>query len=151
MSTTDFIPEIEYKEILKKTVVSCIDIIINNNGKFLLLKRKNEPAKGRWWLPGGRIHRGETFETACARKVKQETGLDIKSFENLGVVETIFDSGPFGDPVHTINVMASVDSDGDVNMDSQSEEYVWLDRIDEKYSIHEDTIKYLKKLGYKYG
>jgi len=60
------------------------------NGKLecLLVERGSEPVKGVWWLPGGRIYKGETFFDAAIRKVKEETGLIGKPIQVLGFYNT---------------------------------------------------------------
>jgi colanic acid biosynthesis protein WcaH len=140
----------EYENMLDKLPICCIDIILKNKkGDFLILKRSNEPAKEKWWIPGGRIYKNENFEIAAKRKIKEETGLDSFNFKTLGVVETIFDTGPFGKSVHTINVMGYLETDEvDVIMDKQSEHYRWLSKIDNTYKLHEEIIKYLRRVGY---
>ena len=86
-----------YKKIQEVLPICCVDVVIlNKNKEFLLLKRKNEPAKDQWWVPGGRIKKGEKTEKAVLRKVKEETGLNIKIKKMLGVKETIFKKGFFG-------------------------------------------------------
>jgi len=44
---------------------------------FLLVHRKNEPAKNTWALPGGYLDAGETWEEGTIREVLEETGLVI--------------------------------------------------------------------------
>ena|SRR5579871_305081 len=54
-------------------------LIQNGKGKFLLLQldpKKIKDPKGEWDIPGGRIHRGESLESALRREVYEETGLD---------------------------------------------------------------------------
>ncbi|MBS3164018.1 NUDIX hydrolase [Candidatus Woesearchaeota archaeon] len=41
----------------------------------LLIKRRNEPAKGEWVLPGGHVDKGERFDEAAPRELAEETGL----------------------------------------------------------------------------
>ena len=92
-----------YKKIQELIPIACVDIIIKKGEKFLLVKRKNKPAQGQWWFVGGRVMRGESLEGAAFRKVKEETGLDIVLKKIIGVDQTIFKEGPFGNGVHTIN------------------------------------------------
>lgn len=46
--------------------------------KVLLVKRGNEPFKGKWALPGGFLNEDETAEECALRELKEETGLDLK-------------------------------------------------------------------------
>ena len=52
-----------------------VSVIIMENNKVLLLKRKKEPYKGCWGLPGGKIEENETPEQAAIREVFEETNL----------------------------------------------------------------------------
>ena len=69
----------------------------------LLIKRKNDPFKGQWALPGGFVDENEALERAAARELEEETGLTggfPARFEQLGA---------FGDPSrdprgHTVSV-----------------------------------------------
>ena len=65
---------------MKPFILSVKVIIINSNGRCLLLKRslssQNNP--GKWDLPGGKIEQGEAFTQALLREVMEETGLDVQ-------------------------------------------------------------------------
>lgn len=82
----------------------CVDLVVENKGKFLLVKRKRNPAKGKWWFPGGRVFFGENLTSAAKRKLKEELGIKkAKSIRFLGVEETRFEKGYFGEPIYSIN------------------------------------------------
>lgn len=66
-----------------------IGAIIISDGKILLEKRKNEPGKGKWSIPGGLVELGETVEQTVLREVKEETGLEVENPEHLDVVDNI--------------------------------------------------------------
>jgi len=76
-------------------------IVRNREGKFLLIRRKNPPFQRQWALPGGFVDVGETVEAACARELKEETGLDVTVGRLVGVY-----SDPKRDPRgHTVSII----------------------------------------------
>jgi 8-oxo-dGTP diphosphatase len=52
------------------------------NNRILLIKRRVNPFKDYWALPGGKVETGETVEQTVVREVKEETGLDVKIIRN---------------------------------------------------------------------
>lgn len=66
-----------------------VGAIIVCDGKILLIKRRGEPGKGKWSVPGGLVELGETVENAVVREVKEETGLDAAEPELIDVVDNI--------------------------------------------------------------
>jgi mutator protein MutT len=64
-----------------------VGAVIVDDGKVVLVKRKYEPLKGQWSLPGGMVEIGETLETALAREMLEETGLRV----DVGPVIEVFD------------------------------------------------------------
>jgi ADP-ribose pyrophosphatase YjhB (NUDIX family) len=58
---------------------ACVGAIIRDeSGRVLLVRRANEPGRGLWSLPGGRIEPGEAEEAAIIREVLEETGLVVE-------------------------------------------------------------------------
>ena len=57
-------------------------LVVQQNGDgeeaVLLIQRNEEPAKGRWTIPGGYVEHDETAEVAVVREVKEETGIDCE-------------------------------------------------------------------------
>lgn len=51
--------------------------VVVRAGRVLLVKRAQEPLKGKWSLPGGVVELGETLEEAVTREVREETGLEV--------------------------------------------------------------------------
>ena len=99
-----FIPEALYKKIIGIMPVVCVDAVININRSVLLLKRLDNPAKGLWWVSGGRVYKGETLEKAIIRNVKRETSLDVKIEKCIGTYNLIFRKGKFGKSCHNVVV-----------------------------------------------
>ena len=75
-------------------------VVFNQQGNWLLIRRKNAPFKGRYALPGGFVEYGETVEAAALRELREETGLRAKSPRLIGVY-----SNPKRDPRgHVISI-----------------------------------------------
>ncbi|MEM3731765.1 MAG: NUDIX hydrolase [Candidatus Bathyarchaeia archaeon] len=66
-----------------------VGAIIVCDGKILLEKRKGEPGRGKWSVPGGLVELGEKAESAVVREVKEETGLDVAEPQLIDVVDNI--------------------------------------------------------------
>ena len=78
-----------------------VDGVVIKDTKILLIKRKNNPFKGKWALPGGFVDYGERVEDAVLREVKEETGLDTTIESLLGIY-----SDPDRDPRgHTVSIV----------------------------------------------
>lgn len=81
-----------------------MDVVVECEDGILLIKRKNYPAKNKFWLPGGRLPLGKDLKKFTVQKVKEETGLDVKIKKFIGVYSLKFKKGFFGFPVHNITV-----------------------------------------------
>lgn len=61
-------------------------VLVINEGKLLLVRRANDPQKGKWTLPGGFMDAGEDPRTAAERECLEETGLQVIVGELLDLV-----------------------------------------------------------------
>jgi ADP-ribose pyrophosphatase YjhB (NUDIX family) len=70
-----------------RPIVGVGAVILMNDGRVVLVKRKYEPLAGQWSLPGGGLEVGEKLEAGTAREVLEETGLVV----DVGPVIEVFD------------------------------------------------------------
>ena len=117
-----------YDKIREVMPIPCVDLLVVDwEGKILLLHRKNEPASGKWWFPGGRVLIGEKRIDAARRKLIEECGLLSHFFENIGTFEIMFNSLS-GSLIHSITTIFKViiESEQSICIDSQSFSASWL-------------------------
>ena len=75
-------------------------VVFDERDHVLLIRRKYEPFKGAYALPGGFVEVGETVEAGCRRELKEETGLEVGALRLVGVY-----SDPHRDPRgHTCSI-----------------------------------------------
>jgi 8-oxo-dGTP diphosphatase len=65
-------------------------VVVDGQGRVLLVKRGNEPRKGHWSIPGGLLEIGESMVDGTRREVLEETGLAVTPEAIIEVVERIF-------------------------------------------------------------
>ncbi len=121
--------------------VLTVDAVAIRDNKILLIKRRYEPFKGKWALPGGKVECGERVEEAVLRELKEETGLDGEIVKLVGVY-----SDPNRDPRgHYVTVAFLVNVKGEPKAGSDAKEARWFDieeiPWDELAFDHEKIIK----------
>lgn len=66
----------EFETVVRLTPLISIDLIVRSQEDVLVGRRTNEPAKGFFFVPGGRIFKGETVRTAFRRITRTELGVE---------------------------------------------------------------------------
>jgi mutator protein MutT len=114
-----------------------VGAVIICDGKFLLEKRKSEPGKGKWSIPGGLVELGETVEQTVIREVREETGLEVEKPEHIDIVDNIIRDQNGEIEYHFVIIDYSVKlKGGTVKAASDAEELRWVtfDEV-EKYDL----------------
>lgn len=101
-----WLPDETFKSVIQHTPLISIDLIVRNEqGEVLLGKRINAPAKGYWFVPGGRVRKNETLDDTFVRLVKEElaieSGITRADAKFLGVFEHFYDDCVFKDDIST--------------------------------------------------
>jgi ADP-ribose pyrophosphatase YjhB (NUDIX family) len=83
-------------------------IIENENGEILLTKRKIEPGKGSWDIPGGFIQPNETLEEGAKRELREELGIEIEIDKYIGTYPHTYVFQDIAIPMQDIFLRATI-------------------------------------------
>jgi 8-oxo-dGTP diphosphatase len=53
-------------------------VLVQQDGKTLLIQEAKPLYRGRWHLPGGRLEPGELLAEAAVREVQEESGIEVR-------------------------------------------------------------------------
>lgn len=148
-----------FRTVVASTCLVSIDLIITRtDGRVLLGRRVHRPAKSYWFVPGGRIFKGEELDAAFNRLALAEIGLHFDRCDArfLGVYQHFYEDSVFGDEpgdpsTHYVVLAYHLEfSDTDVlNPPTiQHEAYVWWSagEINDCALVHDYTRAYLSAL-----
>lgn len=119
--------------------------------RILLIKRKNDPFRGKWAFPGGFMDMDETPEDAASRELLEETGIQWQRHEQVGAFGKV-DRDPRGRTVSI--VYAGFVADQEARASSDADEAGWFDINDlppmafDHGEIFENAIRKIVQLIY---
>ncbi|GMH74474.1 hypothetical protein TrLO_g15844 [Triparma laevis f. longispina] len=143
-----------YGQLVRDCIVACVDCVIvrvnavNDTKQCILVERKDEPMKGEWWFPGGRMFKGETFFDAALRKCKEETGLKGNAVQILTCTNTFFPTSSWdiegikGTQTMNAVVLVEVADGSEVLLDKTSDRFRWTSTDPDDFSTREED-KYI--------
>lgn len=142
-----------FKSVVKNTPLISIDFIVrNNDGKILLGKRVNKPAKNYLFTLGGRVYKNEKLEDAKKRILKDEFGLDIKDYnpEFIGVYEHFYEDSFVDNNISTHYVNLAYEIQVSYIQDlpkAQHNNYTWLslEELINSNEVHNNVKEYFNK------
>lgn len=91
------IPDDAWRTIVDHVPIVSVDLVVLHEGKLVLGKRQNAPAKGEWFVPGGRLHKHERLDDAVHRIAEEELGVDVVIQEPLGAYEHLYENAALDD------------------------------------------------------
>ena len=135
------------KRLYPKQPIIGVGAVIIKDGKILLEKRKNEPGKGKWSIPGGLVELGESVEQTVIREVKEETGLDVEKPEHIDVVDNIIRDENGEVKYHFVIIDYFVKlKGGTLEAKSDAEELKWVPLNEvEKYDLTKTFREFFKR------
>ncbi len=140
-----------FKMVISSVPLIAIDLIIyNDKGEVLLGYRTNRPAKGYWFVPGGRVRKNETLEQAFDRISKVELGqlLKLTDATCLGPYEHFYQDNYFGSDDSTHYVVLGYQIEADISCQElptdQHQEFKWwrLSDLLNSQLVHRNTKAY---------
>lgn len=145
----EFLPADQYAEFLAAMPEACVDVVVEHEGRVLVCRRENEPAKGEWFWPGSRLFRGEALQAAARRVTSEELGLEPAAVEQLGANAHYWDTSEQSADVgrHTVvvvyRVTVAADPEPEPELDDQHSAYRWLAGPDP--DLHEYVHRYFER------
>jgi len=100
--------------------------LFENKVKLLLIRRKKEPYKGKWALPGGFVGIDEELEDAVARELAEETGLGNVKLEQMHTFGT-FGRDPRGRVISIAFVGVTTKGQNTIRGGDDAAEAQWFD------------------------
>lgn len=134
LSGMSHLPDDIFRTIVEVTPLVSIDLLLRgSDGRYLLGWRQNRPAARHWFVPGGRIRKGETRGAAFARITAGELGTSfelstarlLNTYDHL-YEDTVFGATPYG--THYVVLAYRLDlAPGFVpRVDAQHDRFEWM-------------------------
>ena len=120
----------------------CVIFFRNNSEpKILLVKRKKDPFKDKWALPGGFLEDEEPLEMGARRELREETGLEVEKLQQLQTFGT-----PGRDPrgrIISITFFGEVTSEENIKGGDDAAEARWfkINELPELAFDHAEIVK----------
>tara|TARA_Y100000588_G_scaffold269635_1_gene285050 strand:+ start:91 stop:561 length:471 start_codon:yes stop_codon:yes gene_type:complete len=151
----DYIEDNLFAKVIKATPLVSLDLVIVSSKGMLVGLRKNSPAKNYWFVPGGRIRKNESIDSAFQRITKEELGIKIlkEKAAFLDYYEHFYEESFFSSDITThYVVLAFLIEIEDIKIGNlpktQHSKYTWFSGNlgQNEYSIHKYSMNYFNKL-----
>lgn len=91
----EWIEESRWRQVVETVPVPSVDLVVVVDGGVVLAERTNEPARGEWFVPGGRVRKGEPLDDAVQRVAQSELGVGVEVEERLGAYDHFYATSEF--------------------------------------------------------
>lgn len=138
-----------FLKVIDSTPLVSIDLIVRDTkGCILMGKRSNQPALGSWFVPGGRIKKGEDLDSALARIGEAELCVNITRKEGrlIGVFDHLYETNFANvEGIHTQYVVIAYEFYLDLDISKlpkdQHSEWEWFSET-QAGKTHENSAAY---------
>jgi ADP-ribose pyrophosphatase YjhB (NUDIX family) len=124
-----------------------VGAVVVRDGRALIVKRRHEPRKGEWSLPGGMLDLGESLADAARREVKEETGLDVHPGAIIETFDRVHRDADGRIRYHFVIVdFVCESSEGDAVAGSDAEAVAWVTAEElDTYGVNPHAAAVIKK------
>lgn len=92
---SDWIDDETYRSMVEQMPIPSVDLLMDCEDGVLLGYRENRPAKDTWFVPGGRVQKGEELDDAVHRIAQEETGTNVEIVNQLGAYSLKYPDSEF--------------------------------------------------------
>jgi len=126
-----------------------VGVLIEEDGRYLLVKRAAEPDAGLWSIPGGLIDVGEKAADAAVREALEETGLTVEILNRVDVVDKIVRDPDGGVRYHFVIIDFNVRPlGGKMRAMDDALDAVWVKPEEfTEYELTPTLVELLKRMG----
>jgi colanic acid biosynthesis protein WcaH len=145
----------EFGTVIRCTPLVAIDLVVRDRaGRVLVGMRRNRPAQGFYFAPGGRIYKDEVLDRAFERITGAELGTRLARDQAslLGLWDHIYPDNALGEPgygTHYVVLAHTLDVDADALAlpADQHADYLWLDvpALLARTDVHDNTKAYFRR------
>jgi colanic acid biosynthesis protein WcaH len=142
--------------VVENTPLVAIDFIVIDSESMLVGKRINRPAKDMFFVPGGRICKGESFKSAFSRVSETEIGKSLApdDCKFLGIFDHFYPNSAVSEDISThYTVLAHVVDirDHDLDLDKMFDQHtefkmMRMQTVVDNNRVHENTKTYARLL-----
>ncbi|MDO8583377.1 MAG: NUDIX domain-containing protein [bacterium] len=136
----------EFIESFKNVPRAAISIAIFNEKEILLTKRREDPFKDFWHLPGSYIIKNESIQECVKRVLREELGFEGDFSSKLLFLSEDLDKDPRG---HTLDLIyeVKIGADAAINPVGRTKELGYFGKIPANVGFNHPDV--LKRLGFQ--
>jgi len=144
----------KFLDVIDSTPLVSIDLLLEDkDGRVLLGKRRNKPAKDFWFVPGGRVRKNERLSDAIIRISMTELGIEITidQAQLMGAFDHIYAdnfAGKEGINTHYVAMGYQVKMIADLSIeaDDQHSDMIWWSKQEllNNDKVHKNTKLYFQ-------
>jgi colanic acid biosynthesis protein WcaH len=145
----EWVSDDDWEAIVSNAPIVSVDLIVLTPDGVVLGRRENEPAKGLWFVPGGRVQKGERLAEAAQRVARDELGVEVDVRERLGVYEHLYEEADVADAggKHYVPVGFVVETDRTAFETDDQHGALRVFPTDDLPDLHEYVEEYLRDAG----